>query len=92
MSNTQQRKHATRKSTLHRLRVPQGEGVDLRDLVRDRYLESPDHTVRDFTVEGIEGLLVTGESPVNGPTGAPRSRPSPASRSASAATPPPVSS
>ncbi|MDA4888397.1 TIGR04141 family sporadically distributed protein [Streptomyces sp. MS2A] len=63
MSNAQQRKHATRKSTLHRLRVPQGEGVGLRDLVRDRYLESPDHTVRDFTAEGIEGLLVTGGVP-----------------------------
>ncbi|WCN07388.1 TIGR04141 family sporadically distributed protein (plasmid) [Streptomyces sp. M92] len=63
MSSTRQRKHTTRKSTLHRLKVPQGEVADLRGLVRNRYLESPDHTVRDFTAEGIEGVLVTGGVP-----------------------------
>ena len=63
MSSTQQGKRTTRKSTLHRLRVPAERTIELRDLVRSRYLDRPGYKVQDFVKDGIEGLLITGGIP-----------------------------
>jgi uncharacterized protein (TIGR04141 family) len=63
MTSHQQRKPATRKSTLHRLKVPDGQTVELRDLVRSHYLDRPGYQARPFSREGIEGLLITGGIP-----------------------------
>lgn len=71
----------TRKSTLHRLTVPDGGEVELRTLVRPHYLDRPGYQVREFAWEGVTGLLVNGESPGTAPTGARLSSGSPAWRS-----------
>jgi uncharacterized protein (TIGR04141 family) len=54
---------STRKSTLHRLTVPDGGEAELRALVRPRYLDRPGYQVRDFAQEGVTGLLVNGGIP-----------------------------
>ncbi|MFE9381545.1 DUF6119 family protein [Streptomyces sp. NPDC006855] len=54
---------ATRKSTLHRLRPSEGTAPELRTFVRERYLASEDYQARDFTRQGMEGLLITGGVP-----------------------------
>ena len=63
MPEQKKRQSGTRKSTLHRLAVPDGGTVELRQLVRDRYLNHPDYQVRKFTQEGVEGLLINGGIP-----------------------------
>ncbi|MGX1762424.1 DUF6119 family protein [Streptomyces lydicus] len=64
MSNGQKkRKSSTRKSTLHRLKVPDGRTVELRDLIRAHYLEREGYTLQEFSRPGVEGLLVTGGIP-----------------------------
>ncbi|MFD3452878.1 DUF6119 family protein [Streptomyces sp. NPDC058691] len=63
MSSQKKRNPATRKSTLHRLKAPDGQAVQLRDFVRSDYLKRPGYQARDFSREGIEGLLVTGGVP-----------------------------
>ncbi|GAA3756782.1 DUF6119 family protein [Salinactinospora qingdaonensis] len=63
MSGDSRSNSRTRKSTLHRLRVPGGTRVELREFVRDRYLHRDDYQVRAFVRDGIEGLLVTGGIP-----------------------------
>ena len=61
--DAKQQNTGTRKSTLHRLTVPDGQPVDLRALVRPRYLSRPGYQVRDFSREGVTGLLVNGGIP-----------------------------
>ncbi|MGI5253558.1 DUF6119 family protein [Actinacidiphila glaucinigra] len=63
MSSQKKRNPATRKSTLHRLTIPDGQTVQLRGFVRSHYLKRPGYQARDFSREGIEGLLVTGGVP-----------------------------
>ncbi|MFC6064106.1 DUF6119 family protein [Streptomyces ochraceiscleroticus] len=64
MSNGQKTpKSSTRKSTLHRLKVPDGRKAELRDLIRAHYLEREGYTLQEFSRPGIEGLLVTGGIP-----------------------------
>ncbi|WP_416486101.1 DUF6119 family protein [Streptomyces sp. CL12] len=53
----------TRKSTLHRLAVPNGGEVEFRTLVRPHYLDRPGYQVREFAWEGVTGLLVNGGIP-----------------------------
>jgi hypothetical protein len=53
----------TRKSTLHRLVVPDGRAVELRSLVRPHYLERTGYQVREFSRPGVTGLLVNGGIP-----------------------------
>ncbi|MFC4612913.1 transposase [Streptomyces maoxianensis] len=81
----------TRKSTLHRLTVPDGGEIELRTLVRPHYLDRPGYQVREFAREGVTGLLVNGGTPETVPTGARPSNGSPAWRSTSAITPLPGS-
>ncbi|WP_282688460.1 MULTISPECIES: hypothetical protein [unclassified Streptomyces] len=54
---------ATRKSTLHRLKPPEGTAPELRTFVRERYLDDEDYQTREFTRPGMEGLLITGGVP-----------------------------
>lgn len=61
--DAKQQNTGTRKSTLHRLTVPDGRPVDLRALVRPRYLSRPGYQVREFSREGVTGLLVNGGIP-----------------------------
>ncbi|MGW5348902.1 DUF6119 family protein [Streptomyces sp. NPDC004031] len=53
----------TRKSTLHRLVVPDGGTVELRSLVRRHYLDRPGYQAREFGRPGVTGLLVNGGIP-----------------------------
>ncbi|WP_351232182.1 hypothetical protein [Streptomyces sp. NPDC002133] len=63
MPGQNQRKPATRKSILHRLKVPDGRQVELRELVRRQYLERPGYPARPFSREEFEGLLIIGGIP-----------------------------
>ncbi|MFJ9127662.1 DUF6119 family protein [Streptomyces sp. NPDC102340] len=64
MSGSQKKARAsTRKSTLHRLKAPDGRHVELRDLIRAHYLEREGFLLQQFSRPGIEGLLVTGGIP-----------------------------
>ncbi|SCD31203.1 sporadically distributed protein, TIGR04141 family [Streptomyces sp. ScaeMP-e83] len=63
MGSTRKHQSATRKSTLHRLKVPDGSALELSRFVRDRYLDSDDYQTREFTRRGITGLLITGGVP-----------------------------
>ncbi|MFD8363416.1 DUF6119 family protein [Streptomyces hygroscopicus] len=63
MDSTRKLRSTTRKSTLHRLKVPEGTTPELHRFVRDRYLDGDDYRVREFTRQGIEGLLITGGVP-----------------------------
>lgn len=53
----------TRKSTLHRLVVPDGGAVELRALLRPHYLDRAGYQVREFRWPGVTGLLVNGGIP-----------------------------
>ncbi|MFI1828413.1 DUF6119 family protein [Streptomyces sp. NPDC020412] len=53
-------KTGTRKSTLHRLTVPDDGDIELRALVRSHYLDRPGYQVREFAQEHVTGLLVNG--------------------------------
>lgn len=48
MGRTRKPRSATRKSTLHRLKVPEGATPKLRSFVRERYLDSDDYQAREF--------------------------------------------
>ncbi|MFJ2607952.1 DUF6119 family protein [Streptomyces sp. NPDC087425] len=63
MGSSRTSRSTTRKSTLHRLKSPDGSAPELREFVRVKYLDSEDYQVREFTRQGIEGLLVTGGVP-----------------------------
>ncbi|MFJ1610212.1 DUF6119 family protein [Streptomyces sp. NPDC088253] len=62
MSSTRTSRSAVR-STLHRLKPPEGTTPELRSFVRERYLDSEDYQAREFTQQGMEGLLITGGVP-----------------------------
>ncbi len=63
MGSTRRQRSATCKSTLHRLKVPDGSALELSTFVRDRYLDSDDYQAREFTRRGVTGLLITGGVP-----------------------------
>lgn len=63
MNSHNHRRIATRKSTLHRLAIPAGHAIPLREFVRSSYLERPGYQARDFSYVGVDGLLVTGGLP-----------------------------
>ncbi|MFB7374184.1 DUF6119 family protein [Streptomyces sp. NPDC056222] len=48
---------------MHRLTVPDGGDLELRNFVRDKYLDSDHYRTRDFLRQDIEGLLITGGVP-----------------------------
>lgn len=63
MRNTTAPKAATRWSSLHRLIDPSGDPVGLRTFVREKYLNDNNYEVREFSHDGLTGLLVSGAKP-----------------------------
>lgn len=51
---------ATRKSSLYRLRTPEGLDLDLRELILERYREREGYTLHSFEHDGITGLVISG--------------------------------
>jgi len=60
MTARQKQTPTTRKTSLYRLRMPEGAHPDLRSLVVDHYLEREDYTAQEFDHAGLRGLLVAG--------------------------------
>lgn len=56
-------KTATRWSSLHRMIEPAGTRLDLRSFVRKKYLEDAGYEVREFSHDGLSGLLISGANP-----------------------------
>ncbi|WP_433657905.1 DUF6119 family protein [Nocardia sp. CA-128927] len=63
MDSAKMPKTATRWSSLHRLIDPVGDPVDLRTFVREKYLHDDSYEVREFSHDGLIGLLVSGATP-----------------------------
>lgn len=61
--NAKTPKTATWWSSLHRLIDPAGDPVDLHTFVREKYLHNDYYEVREFSHDGLTGLLVSGANP-----------------------------
>ncbi|HEX5567016.1 MAG TPA: DUF6119 family protein [Streptomyces sp.] len=55
-----ERPPSARKTSLYRLRTPEGTELDLRIFVADHYVGREDYTAQEFDHAGLKGLLVTG--------------------------------
>ncbi|NQE90275.1 DUF6119 family protein [Nocardia terpenica] len=56
-------KAGTRWSSLHRLTDPAGTPIDLRNFIREKYLDDNNYEIREFSHDGLAGLLVSGAKP-----------------------------
>ncbi|MFC5180769.1 DUF6119 family protein [Actinomadura harenae] len=51
---------STRKSSLHRIRTPEGLDLDLRELVLGRYLRREGFSLHPFEQDGFTGMVISG--------------------------------